>query len=166
MKRKIWLFGILFLTVGFHHQEASLANDFKMPDFKLYDLEGNLVSSSDFDGKVILLNFWATWCGPCKTEIPDLVKLYENYKDRGFAVVSIAISSGSANKVKKFAERWKMNYPILMGDARVVRAYGGIRGVPTTFVIDSKGNIQGAFLGPRPYKTFEKVISPLLPEAK
>jgi peroxiredoxin len=166
MRNKIPILGILILASALFQHDVCFSDDFKMPAFKLKDVDGNMVSSSDFEGKVLLLNFWATWCGPCKREIPDLIKLRDSYKDRGFEVVSIAVSSGTPEKVRQFAKQWKMNYPILMGNYKVARDYGGISSVPTTFVIDSKGNIKGVFIGPRSYKTFEKVISPILPEAK
>lgn len=165
MKRSTRLAVLIFLLVGFQ-QNLCYPSDVKMPPFTLVDLNGNKVSSSDFDGNVILLNFWATWCGPCKVEIPDLVKLHENYKGKSFKVVSIALDSGSPQRIRQFAKKWKMNYPILIGDSNVIKAYGGIRGVPTTFIIDSNGYVKNMFLGPRSYKQLESEIVPLLPKMK
>lgn len=156
---------IFFLLICFH-QDVCFSGDVKMPSFTLIDVDGNKVSSSDFAGQVILLNFWATWCGPCKVEIPDLVKLHQTYKDKSFQVVSIALESGSLQKIKQFAKKWKMNYPILIGDYDVARAFGGIRGIPTTFLIDSKGYVKNMYVGPRSYKLFEREIVPLLPTKK
>ncbi len=156
---------ICFLMICFH-QNVCFSGDVKMPPFTLIDVNGNKVSSSDFEGQVILLNFWATWCGPCKIEIPDLVKLHENFKGKSFQVVSIALESGSSQRIKKFAKKWKMNYPILMGNYNVAKAYGGIRGIPTTFLIDSNGYVKQMYVGPRSYKIFEREIIPLLPTKK
>lgn len=165
MKFHYRLATLLFLII-FLRQDICYSNDVKMPPFTLVDLNGNKISSSDFEGQVILLNFWATWCGPCKVEIPDLVKLHAKYKGRSFQVVSIALESGSTKKIKQFAKKWRMNYPILIGDYDVVRSYGGIRGVPTTFLIDSKGYVKNMYLGPRSFRQFEKEILPLLPKKR
>jgi len=136
------------------------------PSFTLQDLKGNHISLSDFQGKVVVLDFWATWCPPCVKEIPHFIELYEQYKDRGFAMVGISLDRQGVSVVKSFTQKYRVNYPILMTDGRVDKAYGGITGIPTTFVIDSAGNIRQKYIGYREKAVFEADIKKLLAEAK
>ncbi len=136
------------------------------PSFTLQDLNGKQVSLSDFKGKVVILDFWATWCPPCVKEIPHFIELYEQYKDQGFAIVGISVDSGGISVVKSFARKYQVNYPILMTDGRVDKAYGGIPSIPTTFVIDSAGNIRQKYIGYREKAVFEADIKALLAEAE
>jgi peroxiredoxin len=136
------------------------------PSFTLQDLNGKQVSLSDFKGKVVILDFWATWCPPCVKEIPHFIALYEQYKDQGFAIVGISVDSEGISVVKSFARKYQVNYPILMTDGQVDKAYGGIPSIPTTFVIDSAGNIRQKYVGYRDKAVFEADIKALLEEAK
>ena len=136
------------------------------PSFTLQDLNGKQVSLSDFKGRVVILDFWATWCPPCVKEIPHFIALYEQYKDQGFAIVGISVDRGGISVVKSFARKYQVNYPILMTDGRVDKAYGGIPSIPTTFVIDSAGNIRQKYIGYREKAVFEADIKALLAEAK
>ncbi len=136
------------------------------PSFTLQDLNGKTVSLSDFKGKVVVLDFWATWCPPCVKEIPHFIELYEQYKDRGFAMVGISVDREGVSVVKSFARKYQINYPILMADGQVANAYGGITGIPTTFVIDSAGNIRHKYVGYREKAVFEADIKTLLAEAE
>ncbi|NIM02993.1 redoxin domain-containing protein [bacterium] len=132
------------------------------PDFTLPDLEGNSLTLSDFKGKVIILNFWATWCPPCREEIPDFVELYEEYKDEGLVIIGVNLDRGDSRTVKQFSKNYKINYPIVTGNVSVTQDYGGIRGIPTTFIIDRKGNIKEKYLGYRSKATFEEAVKRLL----
>ena len=134
------------------------------PDFTLPDLDGNSVTLSDFRGKVIILNFWATWCPPCRMEIPDFIELYENYKDEGLLIIGVNLDRGATRSVKEFSEKYKINYPVVLGNVNVTQDYGGIRAIPTTFVIDRKGNIKEKYVGYQPRATFEKAVKRLLEE--
>ena len=136
------------------------------PSFTLQDLNGKQVSLSDFKGKVVILDFWATWCPPCVKEIPHFIALYEQYKDQGFAIVGISVDRGGISVVKSFARKYQVNYPILMTDGQVDKAYGDIPSIPTTFVIDSAGNIRQKYVGYRDKAVFEADIKALLEEAK
>jgi len=158
--RKI-LVSILIFVFLFLQVEITSAQIKKMPSFKLKNLQGKQISSSDFKDNVLLINFWATWCGPCKEEIPALIKLNREYEDKGFQVVSIAVSS-NLKDLKDFAKKLNINYPILIGDAKVIRAFGNISVVPTTFIVDRKGNVPKMLLGAKPYKEFESLIRPFL----
>ena len=136
------------------------------PSFTLQDLKGKTVSLSDFKGKVVVLDFWATWCPPCVKEIPHFIALYEQYKDQGFAIVGISVDREGISVVKSFARKYQVNYPILMTDGQVDKAYGGIPSIPTTFVIDSAGNIRQKYVGYRDKAVFETDIKALLAEAE
>ncbi len=136
------------------------------PSFTLQDLKGNQISLSDFQGKVVVLDFWATWCPPCVKEIPHFIELYTQYKDRGFAMVGISVDRGGISLVKSFAQKYRVNYPILMADGQVQKEYGGIPSIPTTFVIDKAGNIRQKYIGYREKAVFEADIKKLLAEAK
>ena len=130
------------------------------PAFTLTDINGANVSLSDFKGKVVILDFWATWCPPCKREIPDFIKLQSEYGSRGLQVVGIALDQ--PGKVRAFAQINGMNYPVLLGTDQIAALYGGIEGIPTTFVVDKKGDIVNRFVGFTPKEDFEAEINRLL----
>ena len=142
------------------------------PDFTLASLEGNQVSMNQFKGKVILLNFWGTWCGPCRVEIPDFVKLTEKYKDQGLEIVGVTLTSGPPNRISSFADQWDINYTLLTDvnvneTQTVVALYGQatgkrITGVPTTFLIDREGLIRQTYVGPRSEAVFYRDLKPYL----
>ncbi|MFL6438495.1 MAG: TlpA disulfide reductase family protein [Terriglobales bacterium] len=110
------------------------------PDFALQDLQGKQVKLSDFRGKAVLLNFWATWCGPCKIEMPWFVELQKQYGPQGFEIVGVALDDSGKDEIQKFAKEMGVNYTILQGQDAVGDAYGAI-GLPTTFYIDRNGKI-------------------------
>ena len=133
-------------------------------DFKLKDLEGKEVALSSFQdsGKVVLLNFWATWCGPCKAEIPGFVELQEKYKDK-LTIIGYSVDD-TAELAKKYAAEYKMNYPILLGEGRedVQDAYGPIWGIPASFIISKDGRVCRKHMGIAPKAVFEKEIVALM----
>lgn len=140
------------------HQDAPLA-----PDFSLLDLDGNKVALSDYKGKVVFVNFWATWCGPCRGEIPEFVELIKNYGDDDFAILGISVDNDKDyDKLPGFVKQYSINYPVLLAEPKVVASYGGIEGIPTTFVIDRQGRALGKIVGARDYATFEKIVKSLL----
>ncbi|HEY9188239.1 MAG TPA: TlpA disulfide reductase family protein [Ignavibacteria bacterium] len=132
------------------------ASSNKAPDFTLEDLNGKNVKLSDFKGKVVIINFWATWCPPCKAEIPDFIELYKTYQKKGLVILGIALDN--KEKVVKFVKDNGINYPILMGNQEVSNLYGGISGIPTSFVVDRKGIIKNVFVGLRSKEVFEQNI--------
>ncbi len=129
------------------------------PEFRLSDIQGRTVSLSDFRGKVVILDFWATWCPPCRREIPDLISLQSQYKGEGLQIVGVALDE--PDKVKGFAQYMQMNYPVLLGNDDVSALYGGISGIPTTFIIDRKGKIVQRFEGFTERAVFESEIKQL-----
>lgn len=132
-------------------------------DFTMPDLNGKDVSLSSFRGKVILLNFWATWCGPCKAEIPGFVELQDQYGKDGLIIVGYSVDD-DAPKARAFADQFKMNYPVLLGLGRedVQDAYGPIWGIPASFIISRDGRVCQKHLGIAPKAVFEKEIKALL----
>ena len=133
--------------------------------FALYDIDGNLRESSEWVGKQpLVVNFWGTWCPPCRKEIPELVRLYDEYKDQGIEMVGLAMND-KAEKVKSFAEANNMNWIMLLGDRTVAGDFGGITGVPTTIFIDKNGKELGRFVGPRSYEVFKEAFEALLQPA-
>ncbi|OQY26658.1 MAG: hypothetical protein B6244_12895 [Candidatus Cloacimonetes bacterium 4572_55] len=139
-------------------------------DFTLKDLEGNDVKLSDFAGKVVILDFWDTWCPPCKAEIPHFVELQKEYGDQGFQMIGAAFGQKGLSDVKKFVEKNNVDYVNLMATPEVIKQYGEghdgepIQGIPTTFVIDKKGNIYKKYVGFIEKSIFEKDIKNLLAE--
>lgn len=128
-----------------------------LPDITLSDLSGNRVSLSDFKGKVVILDFWATWCGPCVAEIPHFKELHETYHDRGLEIVGVSVDPNAEEVVPPFVEEHAVPYTILLGDPGLQTKYN-LRGLPTTFVIDKKGQVAQKFLGYRDKAIFEKLI--------
>ena len=137
-------------------------NSAKAPDFALANSKGETVRLSSFEDKVIILNFWATWCGPCRMEIPGFVDLYKKYNEKGLEIIGVSVDQSGWNAVKPFIKNYKINYPILMFNNQVVMDYGGIRGIPTTFIINRKGEIVEKIVGLRPDVYFEQRIKEFL----
>ena len=109
------------------------------PDFTLTDANGQPVKLSDYRGKVVLLNFWATWCGPCQIEIPWFIEFEQQYKSRGFEVLGVSMDEEGWKAVKPYLAERKINYRVLLGDETVSQLYGGLDALPTTFMIDREG---------------------------
>jgi peroxiredoxin len=132
------------------------------PAFELADLTGKNVSSRDYEGKVVILDFWATWCPPCREEIPHFVQLQSKYQSQGLVIVGLSLDAGGVKDVAPFVEKHNVNYPMLIGNDDVAKAYGGVSAIPTTFVIDRQGKIVKRFIGFTPPEVFEETIAPLL----
>ncbi|MFN7925990.1 MAG: redoxin domain-containing protein [Bryobacteraceae bacterium] len=119
----------------------------KAPEFSLKDPNGQSVKLADYKGKVVLLNFWATWCGPCRLEIPWFAEFEQKYKDKGFAVLGVAMDDEGWEVVKPYLEKMKMNYRVLLGNDTVATLYGGVDSLPTSFMIDREGRIAAIHIG-------------------
>ncbi len=132
-------------------------------DFTVKDMHGAEVKLADHKGKVILLNYWATWCGPCKVEIPDLIALQDQYRDKGFVVLGVSQDDDPAT-LRDFAGTWKMNYPVLVGrdTPELLDAQGALWGLPTSYLIGRDGTICTRHLGPAKKSEFEREIKALL----
>ena len=132
------------------------------PDFQLSDLNGNQVSLAQFRGKVVILDFWATWCGPCKIEIPWFEEFERENKDKGFAVLGVAMDDDGWDAVKPFAKERAINYRIVLGNDQVADLYGGLEALPTTLLIDRDGNIAAVHIGLSGKNEFANSIQELL----
>jgi DsbE subfamily thiol:disulfide oxidoreductase len=132
------------------------------PSWALQDADGKTIHSSDFKGKVVVLDFWATWCPPCKAEIPSFIALQKEYGKNGLAVIGVSVDEGGADVVKSFAQQSGMNYTVVLADDKTTQAFGGIDAIPTTFIIDREGRIVTKHLGFTEKDEFEKELKPLL----
>jgi len=120
---------------------------FEAPDFSLKNIAGEEVRLSDYRGKIVFINFWATWCGPCRHEVPAFVELQEEYGKDNLVILGISLDRGDLSVVPKFADEYRINYEVLYGDANVVQKYGGINSIPTTFIVDRDGYIRDGMVG-------------------
>ncbi len=132
------------------------------PDFELTDADGRKVKLSDYKGKVVLLNFWATWCGPCKLEIPWFADFEKRYKDQGFAVLGVSMDEDGWDAVKPYIEAKQVNYRVMVGTDAVGQLYGGVEALPTTFLIDREGKIAATHIGLVMKRDYEDEIAELL----
>lgn len=131
-------------------------------DFSLADINGKQVRLSELKGNVVLLNFWETWCAPCRVEMPWFVDFQQKYKDRGFVVLAVSLDAEGWKVVKPFAEKFQLNFPVVVGDNSLVEKYGGLSVLPTSFVIDKEGNIRSRHDGLRDKADWEAEIESLL----
>lgn len=133
------------------------------PGFSLTDISGKPLRLSDYQGKVVMLDFWATWCGPCRIEIPGFIELQKRYGSQGFAVIGISMDDSSdSGAVVDFYNQLKMNYPVAIGNERLGELYGGVLGLPTTLLIGRDGRIYAKHVGATDSDVFEAEIQQLL----
>lgn len=127
---------------------TKLSSDRKpAPDFTLKDADGKSVKLSDYRGKVVLLNFWATWCGPCQLEIPWFIDFEQQYQSQGLEIIGVSMDDEGWPVIKPFVASHKMNYRVLLGNDSVTQLYGGIDSLPTTFLIDRQGRVAKVHVG-------------------
>ena len=112
------------------------------PEFSLQDLQGNSLSLSSYKGKVLILNFWATWCPPCRREIPDFIEAYKDLKDKGLEILGVSVDSLSADALRDWAQKAGMNYPVALATQKIVQDYEPGEFIPATIVIDRRGRIR------------------------
>lgn len=178
MKNVLILFFIMIVSVAIYGCEkqdtnnnipevkesaVSLTSDAKKAaDFSLKTLDGKEIKLSDYKGKIVIIDFWATWCPPCRKGIPDLVELQKEFKDK---LVVIGISLDQQNTIKDlapFIKQYGINYPVVLGDQKVVMDYGNIQAIPTSFIVDQAGNIVDTHVGLVPKSTYTNKINQLL----
>jgi thiol-disulfide isomerase/thioredoxin len=140
----------------------SAAAGLPAPAWKLKDLDGREVSSDQFKGKVVVVDFWATWCGPCIEEIPGYISLQKKYGPDGLVIVGVSLDRRGPAHVKQFAQAKGMNYTLVMGDEAVVEAFGNFQAIPTTFLISRDGRILNQKTGAAPVEEYEKLVQAAL----
>jgi thiol-disulfide isomerase/thioredoxin len=137
------------------------ANPQPMPPFLLNDLNGQVLSTANWRGKVVLLNFWATWCPPCRDEIPEMIELSKRFKDR-LQIVGVSMDDGPADEVRQFAKEMGIDYPIVMGSRTLSSEYGGVPALPTSFVVDTGGRVVQKHEGLYPIDRYDSEVRSLL----
>ena len=130
----------------------------KLPNITLADLKGGKLELRSFRGKVIFLNFWATWCGPCKEEMPSMEQLYRQFEDRGFVFVAISVDYEGAKPVREFMEKHRYTFPVLIDQKDETLDLFDVKGIPTTFIIDKQGMMLGKAIGPRNWKSSDVLM--------
>jgi cytochrome c biogenesis protein CcmG, thiol:disulfide interchange protein DsbE len=143
---------------------ASFASDRTLrvaPDFTRTDLAGKPLALRSYRGKLVLLNFWATWCGPCLTEIPRFAEWQKEYGAAGLQIVGVSMDDNAA-PVKRAYDKYHLNYPVVMGDAELAERFGGVLGLPLSYLIDSNGRIVARYQGELNLNELESKITSLL----
>lgn len=144
---------ILAVSAGLASAEPAPA-----PSWTLKDLDGKEVSSAQFAGKLLVVDFWATWCGPCIEEIPGYVELQKKYGKDGLVIVGVSLDRGGVAKVKKFVEERGMNYAVVMGSGDIAESFGGLEAIPTTFLISRDGKILHRKTGSWSHADYEALV--------
>ncbi|MCX7820212.1 MAG: TlpA family protein disulfide reductase [Brevinematales bacterium] len=164
LKKSIFFLLVVLLLISCTKGKSSETKEKSKPiayNITGEDIFGNKVELYSFKGRVILLNFWATWCPPCKAEIPDLIKLQNDYKDK-LIVFGISVDQDGVEVVKKFYKENKLNYPVVMLTEDILNNYGGVSAIPTSFVINKKGELEGKIVGMRSYDQLVSILKPFM----
>jgi len=161
MKRILILLLILALGISVDGQLSAQSKQ-KAPNFALNSADWKTYELSKMKGKVVVVNFWATWCSPCRKEIPDFIESYNTYKGKGLEIIGIALDQGGWEDVTPFVKQNKINYQIVLGGAKEASDYGDVALIPTTFIIDKNGFIVDRHVGVMTKAQLESKIKPLL----
>lgn len=161
MKRFAGRFAALLLSSALTGPAGAAGPTGTAPDFTRADLKGNAVHLADYRGKVVLLNFWATWCGPCLDEMPVFARWQKQYGPQGLQVLGVSMDDDEA-PVQRFLKKSPLDYPVILGDTALAKLYGGVLGLPLTYLIDAQGKVEGRYLGGTDLSAVETQIKRLL----
>jgi thiol-disulfide isomerase/thioredoxin len=156
------LLSILCIILAFVFTADVSAQQKKAANFALKSAEGKTFELNKYHGKIVIVNFWATWCGPCRREIPDFIELYRKYKGQGLEIIGISVDEDGWESVTPYVKESGINYPIVLQDDKVVKNYGSFSGIPTTFIVDGNGTILFEQTGTMTKAQLESKIKPLL----
>jgi peroxiredoxin len=143
---------------------TSTPESYPAPDFRFPDLDGKIIRLSDYRGKVVLVNVWATWCAPCVYEMPSMEKLYKEFKGQNFEILAVSIDAVGDEAVAPFMKKYKLTFPVLLDPEGSIKTLYGVTGIPETFIIDGAGMVMGKIIGPRDwaapevFRFFRKLI--------
>ncbi len=155
------LYTLLLLSCFFVSTVAGAAT--KMPAFSLPSaVDGKIIDSNSFDGSVLLVTFFATWCSPCLQEIPALIELQNTFAEKGFSVIALSVDQGGSKSVSRLIDKTYINYPVLMADTKTPQDFGGVFGIPTSFLVNQNGNVIKSYPGYVTHHVLEKDIKSLL----
>jgi len=152
----LWTISLVFAGQSFGQSRS------KAPNFSLISQDGKTTELEKLTGKVVVINFWATWCGPCRNEIPGFLEVYQKYRSKGLEIVGVSLDRDGWDVVRPYIQKAKVTYPVVVGDGKLADEYGGIDAIPTTFILDRKGNIVKRHIGYMSAPLFEKIIAELL----
>lgn len=154
--------GIVLAALIAFSPAGVLSQEVKAPQFELKDLNGRTVRLSDYRGKVVLVNFWATWCPPCRAEMPDLVRLQRKHAKEGLQIIGITYPPEKKTRVREFARKLKVNYPIILGTRETKARFSSEETLPLTVVINRDGKVSDIISGILLREEFDEKIKPLL----
>ncbi|MBZ5491099.1 MAG: TlpA family protein disulfide reductase [Acidobacteriia bacterium] len=150
-----------FHRFGSHKAVMSLSNLSAAPQFSAKDINGGSVNMPDYKGKVVLVNFWAAWCTPCAEEVPQFIALQKKYQDQGLQVVGVSVDD-NPEVLLRFYRKYQMNYPVVAGDLKIADGFGGVLGLPTTFLIGRDSRIHSKHNGTADFSVIEREVVALL----
>jgi cytochrome c biogenesis protein CcmG/thiol:disulfide interchange protein DsbE len=157
MKRVLALpiFALAALGAGCARPAEESSFGFPLPSFALKDIGGTTIASDSLKGEVVVINFWATWCPPCREEIPDFVAFYNENRSKGLEIVGFSVDEMTPSEIKPFVEKFKMTYPVVLAERKIIRDFDPGNAIPTTFIVDKRGRIRYKQVGMMDKRTLE-----------